>query len=204
MKKIKLDALPYLAMAVGVAGFHFAPREGPPHILADWAGLGNSCGAVSKSQVSSPRIQGRKDGSGDSMPVYFDFGDPSVPLRGQSPANPLKLVVEPRWVRGSGLMVRVEVWNLSNEDRMVMPIHHLIYDLRFRDGAGRDVVPRYPRTPVLPLPRSAAEFSRVAPGNCLSAGYLLPGFYERVSGTRGLECRGLVAIGYPVQPGGAR
>jgi hypothetical protein len=99
-------------------------------------------------------------------------------------------------------MVRIEVWNLSRTDQMVMPIQDGIYWAEFRDRAGRRFEPAYPNVPVDYLPRSLEKFSRIAPGNCLAASYLLPGFYGRVKDPKGVECRARANTGYPLKPGG--
>src|SRR5438093_3881371 len=114
-------------------------------------------GSLARLPAVSPRTQGRKDRPKDEMWLCFDTGEPFGPARGGYPAAPLKLVIEPRRVRGSGLVVRIEVWNLSDEDKLVYPIGLLEYYLFFRDKAGQKVDPGYWLLPAYPYTRAVSE-----------------------------------------------
>ena len=92
----------------------------------------------------------------------------------------------------NGLLVRVEVWNHSPEPQPVYPIDPANYFPDFRDAIGKrlpgDLLP-----PALPPMRTIDELSLLHPGNCLSANYLFPTFYQRFKAAKGVEC--LVQIG---------
>jgi hypothetical protein len=100
----------------------------------------------------------------------------------------LQLVIVPSRVMKNGLLVRVEVWNHAHESQPVYPIDPATYFPEFRDAAGEslpgDLLP-----PALPVQRTVDEFPRISPGNCLSANYLFPTFYQRFKAAKGVECR---------------
>jgi hypothetical protein len=121
---------------------------------------------------------------------------------GRDPKGQLRLVVEPVRYGKAGLLVRVEVWNPSVEDRLVHPIYPQVYRLSFRDAAGAPVKV-YNLPPGYLAILNEAEFSLIGYGNCLGTNYVLPTFYRRV-GKKSLECRVDIGTVYNINAKGDR
>lgn len=145
---------------------------------------------LSKNEFAIFAQEIQKEWRGE-IPPYFDLEDyAKLKFYWKASEGPLKLMVRPYKVGASGLMVQVSVWNLSNKARLVYPISPVTYVLSFRDETGKDITPKcYRMPPVLPRLIDISEFTRIEPGNCLVANYMLPNFYKYIKGFKKVECR---------------
>jgi hypothetical protein len=111
-------------------------------------------------------------------------------------ANPsLRLVVTPARTGTAGLMLRVEVWNRSDEVQRVYPIDPITYHPEFRDADGKSLTGSL-LPPALPRMRTVDEFARIEPGNCLATHYRFPTFYTRMAEAKGIECQVRISLNY--------
>jgi hypothetical protein len=133
-----------------------------------------------------------------ALPFFFFDLEENPPHAPRDPRGPLRLVVEPVRVGKAGLLVRVEVWNPSVEDKLVHPIYPAAYQLSFRDAAGA-LVEAYLLPPAYGVIQDQAEFARVGSGNCLAANYMLPTFYKRIR-KKNLQCRVQIGTIYTTKP----
>jgi len=157
----------------------------------------------SRIRATSASERGALPAASAPDPLLFAYDLENVqPHPPRDPRGQLRLVAEPVRVGWAGLLVRVEVWNPSVEDRLVHPIYPSVYQLSFRDTNGKPVE-------VYTLPtgsgviQNLSEFALISYKNCLSASYLLPTFYNRIR-KRDLECRVQIGTVYNLNAKGDR
>lgn len=102
--------------------------------------------------------------------------------------RPVQLMVRGARAPKDALTVRIDLWNTTAANQLVAPIDPALYRIEFRvkGGASSQV---YKRPRAEPRIRSADEMTYLAPGNCLSAAYVLDGFYRMRSNMHGVEYR---------------
>ena len=114
---------------------------------------------------------------------------PYIRLHLPASRGPLNLIVRPA-KRGDDLYLRVELWNVSDGPQLVPPLtgDDIYFEARRIDGKSLDVDPFSRQIWDTAMP-TRSDMVRLPSGNCLSASYKFPNYYQVVRGLGGTQCR---------------
>lgn len=129
-------------------------------------------------------------------PLYF------ARLRGVRSSPPLALRVDPSRSGRAGLLIRVELWNVSDAEQLVVPLSPYRCTLEFRDAQGDRPEPDpFMMQPGSPVLLDQSEVTRLHRGNCLVAYYRAPHYAARTRRQLGGECRAVLFSAYRGETG---
>jgi hypothetical protein len=132
------------------------------------------------------------------MEGELEGGYPLLRFHPRNRPKTLKMVLYPyRWGE-KGLFLRVEVWNLSSESKLVFPLCFPEYYPEFRGGNGQPIRGEM-LPPILTRLWRISEMIKLAPYSALMTNYMFPTFYDRVRGHRRIQVQIRVSRDYLIE-----